>query len=100
MEECFKRIARTERGNGRVKGSDDFIEGLKIFKKDILGKKNLALFKMEDFAQRLFYMNAFKTIDDAREFCRNYSFQQEIEYGNGILYFERKGNRIAVGYSA
>ena len=101
LEECFKRIARAEKGNGRIRGGDDIIEGMKIFRKDILGENNLSFLKVEELAQRLFYMEAFKTLDDARKFCQDYPFQQEIEDDKGVLYFERrgKGNRIAIGYS-
>ena len=100
LEDCFKRIARAEKGNGKVMKSDDLNEGIKIFREDALKKKKLALFQMDELAQRLFYMNAFKTIDDARKFCKDYSFQHEIQCDDGgILYFERRENLIAVGYS-
>ncbi|MEK6898165.1 MAG: hypothetical protein AABX28_02285 [Nanoarchaeota archaeon] len=101
IESCLERMARAQRNNGKgVSNKQLLAEGAEIFKKKILGGKNMRTIREpEKMAQELFCAEGVNSLMDGLRVARSVSNGYEIEMPHGRSYFERDGQKIIVGYS-
>ena len=100
LEECFARIAKMQRQNGRGITNRQLIEeGLDFFRKDAMNGENFSSFTRREIAKKLHSYGAVRTEDEGLQICKGIH-GKEIPYGrNGFFYFEEERGKIFVAYS-
>ena len=100
LDECLKRMARSQNNNGRRMNGDDALkDGAEIFRKRVLSEENPLILSRQQTADTFVDLHAVKTPDEARKILDQIS-HLEIHYGGeGYIYLEKVRGKIALGYS-